>query len=76
VKNYYRLITGVDDLIGDMMKKLETIGIADNTIIILMGDNGMFLGEHGMEGKWYGYEESIRVPLFIYAPDLPDKVKL
>lgn len=40
-----------------------------------MGDNGMFLGEHGMEGKWYGYEESIRVPLFIYDPALPDKIK-
>jgi len=75
VRNYYRLITGVDDVVGEMVKKLETLGIADNTIIILMGDNGMFLGEHGMEGKWYAYEESIRVPLFIYAPNLPNKVK-
>jgi arylsulfatase A-like enzyme len=58
-----------------MVKKLKTLGIADNTIIILMGDNGMFLGEHGMEGKWYAYEESIRVPLFIYVPNLPNKVK-
>lgn len=75
VKNYYRLITGVDDVIGEMTKKLEQMGIADNTIIIVMGDNGMLLGEHGMEGKWYGYEESIRVPLLIYHPGLPDKVK-
>ncbi|MEO8413251.1 MAG: sulfatase [Ginsengibacter sp.] len=75
VKNYYRLITGVDDVIGDMMTKLDQLGIAKNTIIILMGDNGMFLGEHGMEGKWYGYEESVRVPLFIYDPGLPDKIK-
>ena len=75
VKNYYRLITGVDDAIGEMMKKLDKLGIAKNTIIILMGDNGMFLGEHGMEGKWYGYEESIRVPFIIYDPNLPDKIK-
>lgn len=75
VKNYYRLITGVDDVVGEMVKKLKTLGIADQTIIILMGDNGMFLGEHGMEGKWYAYDESIRVPLFIYAPDLPDQFK-
>lgn len=74
VKNYYRLITGVDDVVGEMMKKLVQLGIDKNTIIIGMGDNGMFLGEHGLEGKWYGYEESIRVPLFIYDPDLPDKV--
>ncbi|HVT84251.1 MAG TPA: sulfatase [Chitinophagaceae bacterium] len=75
VKNYYRLITGVDDVVGNMMKTLDALGIADNTIIIIMGDNGMFLGEHGMEGKWYGYEESVRVPLIIYDPLLPDKVK-
>lgn len=75
VKNYYRLITGVDGVIGNIIKKLDKLGIANNTIIILMGDNGMFLGEHGMEGKWYGYEESIRVPLLIYDPLLPDKIK-
>jgi arylsulfatase A-like enzyme len=40
-----------------------------------MGDNGMLLGEHGIEGKWYGYEESIRIPLLIYDPLLPDKIK-
>jgi arylsulfatase A-like enzyme len=75
VKNYYRLITGVDDVMGKMMKRLDALRIADNTIVIIMGDNGMFLGEHGMEGKWYGYEESIRLPLLIYDLLLPDKVK-
>lgn len=74
VKNYYRLITGVDDVVGEMMKKLVQLGIDKNTIVIAMGDNGMFLGEHGLEGKWFGYEESIRIPLFIYDPNLPDKV--
>ena len=54
---------------------MDQLGIAKNTIIIFMGDNGMFLGEHGMESKWYGYEESIRVALFIYDPKLPDKIK-
>ena len=75
VKNYYRLLTGVDDVVGQIEDKLKQMGKAKNTIIIYMGDNGMLLGEHGMEGKWYGYEESIRVPLFIYDPGLPDQIK-
>ena len=73
VKNYYRLITQVDDMVGDMMHQLKRLGVDKNTIIIFMGDNGFFLGEHGLAGKWYIYEESIRVPLFIYDPTAPDK---
>lgn len=75
VKDYYRLITGVDDVIGEMMHKLKALGIEKNTIIVFMGDNGFSLGEHGLEGKWYGYEESIRIPFFIYDPGLPDKIR-
>lgn len=68
VKGYYRLITGIDDMIGHLQQELEEKGIADNTIIIYLGDNGFYLGEHGLAGKWYGHEESIRVPLIIYDP--------
>jgi len=75
VKNYYRLITGVDDVVGEMVNKLARLKLTKKTIIIFMGDNGMFLGEHGMEGKWYGYEESIRVPMFIYDPNLPKQLQ-
>lgn len=75
VKNYYRLITGVDDVLGNVMQKLREINQDSNTVIIYMGDNGMLLGEHGMEGKWYGYDESTRVPLFIYDPRLPDQFR-
>lgn len=68
VKNYYRLITGVDEIMGKMMAQLKKLGIDKNTIIIFTGDNGFYLGEHGLEGKWYGHEESIRVPLIVYDP--------
>jgi len=68
VKNYYRLITGVDEVVGSMVEKLKKQGLEENTIIIFMGDNGFYLGEHGLAGKWFGHEESIRVPLFIYDP--------
>ncbi|MCC4211522.1 sulfatase family protein [Leeuwenhoekiella parthenopeia] len=68
VKNYYRLITGVDDVVGDLNRLLKEQNLEDNTIIIFMGDNGMYLGEHGLAGKWFAHEESVRVPLFIYDP--------
>lgn len=71
VKGYYRLITGVDVVVGRILEALEETGHADNTIIIFTGDNGFYLGEHGLAGKWYGHEESIRVPLLIYDPRLP-----
>lgn len=68
VKGYYRMITGVDREIGKIRKQLEVSGLADNTIIILMGDNGYFLGERQIAGKWLMYEHSLRVPLMIYDP--------
>ena len=75
VKNYYRLITGVDEVVGKLREQLKELDIDRHTIIIFMGDNGMYLGEHGLEGKWFGHEESIRVPLIIYDPLLPDQQK-
>lgn len=68
LKGYYRLIAGIDQTVKDLRIKLDQMGIADNTIIIFTSDNGYFLGEHGFEGKWYGHEESIRLPLVIYDP--------
>ncbi len=71
VKGYYRLIYGVDVQLGRIRSKLQEMGVADNTIIVLTGDNGFYLGEHGLAGKWYAHEESIRVPLIIYDPRQP-----
>lgn len=68
VKGYYRLVTGMDDVIGEVRKQLKTKGLDENTIIIFTADNGFYLGEHGLAGKWYGHEPSIRVPLIIYNP--------
>jgi arylsulfatase A-like enzyme len=71
VKSYYRLISGVDRVVGRIVKKLEAKGVLDNTIILYTGDNGFYLGERGFAGKWYPHEVSIRVPLVIYDPRLP-----
>jgi len=68
VKGYYRMITGVDRALGRLMKELEKNKLEKNTIIILMGDNGYFLGERGFAGKWTMHDFSIKVPFIIYDP--------
>lgn len=68
VKDYYRLITGIDREVGRIVKCLEERGFRDNTVIIFTSDNGFFLGERGMADKWLMYEESIRVPMLIHDP--------
>jgi arylsulfatase A-like enzyme len=71
VKGYYKMISGVDSVIGRIRATLNEQGLADNTVIIFMGDNGYFLGERGYADKWLMYEQSIRVPMLIYDPRQP-----
>ncbi len=68
VKGYYRMITEIDNEIAKIRKKLKEKGLEENTVIVFMGDNGYFLGERQLAGKWLMYENSIRVPLIIYDP--------
>jgi len=68
VRSYYRLITGVDVVIGKIRDRLKQLNLDDNTVIILTGDNGFYLGEYGLAGKWFPHELSIRVPLIVYDP--------
>ena len=67
-KAYWRMISGVDLQIGRIRRQLDALHLATNTVILLIGDNGLFLGERGYAGKWLPYEPSIRVPLLMYDP--------
>ncbi|MGK2861608.1 MAG: sulfatase-like hydrolase/transferase, partial [Chitinophagaceae bacterium] len=68
VKGYYRMIYGIDLEISKIRQKLTEKGMDENTVIILMGDNGYFMGERQLAGKWLMYDNSIRVPLIVYDP--------
>ena len=68
VKGYYRMISEVDYELGEIRKLLEEKGIAGNTVIIFTGDNGYYLGERQLAGKWLMHDNSIRVPMIIYDP--------
>ncbi|MHB9027823.1 MAG: sulfatase family protein [Candidatus Latescibacterota bacterium] len=71
VKGYYRMITGIDREVGRLRAVLQERGLASNTVIIFMGDNGYFLGERGFGCKFMLYEQALRVPLIIYDARLP-----
>jgi arylsulfatase A-like enzyme len=68
VKGYYRMISGIDLEIARIRTMLTETGLDKNTVIIFMSDNGYFLGERQLAGKWLMYDNSIRVPLIIYDP--------
>jgi len=72
VKGYYRMISGIDRTIGWIRDALVEKGLDGNTVIILIGDNGYFLGERQFAGKWLMYENSLRVPLIFYDPENPN----
>ena len=67
-RRYAECVHGVDENIGRLMKTLDETGLADNTLVIYIGDNGFHLGEHGFYDKRDAYETSIRVPLLARPP--------
>ncbi len=68
IKRHYRAISSVDKAVGAISAQLEKLGVDDNTIIIYTGDNGYSLNERQLAGKWFGWEEDLRVPLIIKDP--------
>jgi arylsulfatase len=75
MKAYYRMLAEMDMAVGEIVSALKKQGVYENTLIIFMGDNGYFQGEHQLADKWYPYEESLRVPLVVHDPRLPGRKK-
>ncbi|QOD61986.1 sulfatase [Polaribacter haliotis] len=67
-QGYYACTSFVDAQIGLVIEKLEKLGVADNTIIVLWGDHGLFLGEHGRWNKHSNLEVASSSPLIIIDP--------
>lgn len=73
MKNYYRMVTEVDAVCGRIVEELKQQGVLEKTLVIFTTDNGNFHGEHQLADKWYPYEESIRVPLIVIDPRIPQQ---
>ena len=72
MRAYFRMLSGIDHVVGRLARQLQKQGLDDNTIIIYTADNGYYLGDRGFAGKWTHYEQSLRIPLIIRDPRLPE----
>ncbi len=68
MKKYLRCVKGVDDNVGRILDYLDKAGLAENTIVMYTGDQGFFLGEHGLYDKRIMYEEALRMPFLVRWP--------
>jgi choline-sulfatase len=71
IRAYYRMVSGIDGAIGRFLAALAEAGLAENTIIVYSADNGYYMGNRGLSGKWSHFEESLRVPLIVADPRVP-----
>ena len=72
IADYYAMISHIDYNIGKILAALEEKGELDNTIIVLAGDNGLAIGQHGLMGKQNIFEHSVCVPLIMAGPGIPE----
>ena len=68
---YYGLITHLDEQVGRILQALEENGQAENTVVVYAADHGLAMGSHGLLGKQNLYEHSMRCPLIIRGPGIP-----
>jgi len=67
---YYASISYVDAQVGKVLDKLETTGLAENTMVIIWGDHGWHLGDHTAWGKHTLFERSLKSTLIIKIPEM------
>jgi iduronate 2-sulfatase len=68
-QGYYASVSYIDALLGDLIGHMKTIGIYNNTIIVVWGDHGWKLGDHNSWGKMTNYNIDLRVPIIIRYPN-------
>ena len=68
---YYAMISHLDAQIGRILAALEASGHVEDTLVLLAGDNGLALGQHGLMGKQNLYDHSLHVPLVMAGPGVP-----
>ncbi len=65
---YHACVSYTDAQIGLVLDELDLLGLTENTIVVLWGDHGWNLGEHGLWCKHCNFHTSINAPLLVAAP--------
>jgi iduronate 2-sulfatase len=68
IHGYHAAVSYMDAQLGRVLDELDASGLATRTIIVLWGDHGWHLGDHGWWCKHSNYEQANRIPLLISAP--------
>ena len=74
IHGYYASTSYTDAQIGRVLDALDASNAAKNTIIVLWGDHGWHLGDHGMWCKHTNYEQAARIPVIVSAPGMAQGV--
>lgn len=65
---YYGQVASVDSNLGKLMRALDQLGIAGDTILVFSSDHGEMFGAHGRRAKNIFYEEAVRIPMLVRWP--------
>lgn len=68
IKDYYSMISGIDDQFGRILEVIKSEGIEEDTVVIFTSDHGEMMGSHGLMHKQVWYNESLLVPFLIKYP--------
>ena len=70
IHGYYACVSYTDAQIGRVLAELDRLGLRDDTVVVLWGDHGWNLGEHGLWCKHCNFETSLHSPLIVRAPEI------
>jgi arylsulfatase A-like enzyme/GH35 family endo-1,4-beta-xylanase len=76
IHGYYASTSFIDAQIGKIVDKLKETGLHKNTIIVIWGDHGWHLGDHGLWNKHSNFEQATRSPLVIFDPRVNEKIQI
>jgi arylsulfatase A-like enzyme len=73
VRAYYACVSYMDAQVGRLLDALDELGLSESTAVVLVGDHGYHLGEHGLWNKHTNFENAVRAPLIVSYPEQKSK---